>query len=56
MIVIPLLLNGLTFGWIYKHILGNDSRNAIMMAGASLICAAITMIWVKDKQSARTAA
>jgi maltose/moltooligosaccharide transporter len=52
MIVIPMLINGLTFAWIYKHILGSDSRNAVMMAGILLICAAVTMIWVKDKQSA----
>jgi maltose/moltooligosaccharide transporter len=50
MIVIPMLINGLTFAWIYKNILGSDSRNAVMMAGVLLICAAITMIWVKDKQ------
>jgi maltose/moltooligosaccharide transporter len=52
MIVIPMLLNGLTFGWLYKHVLQNDPRNAVMFGGALLICAAITMIWVKDRQSA----
>jgi maltose/moltooligosaccharide transporter len=51
MIVIPMLLNGLTFGWIYKHLLGADSRNAVMFGGALLLCAAITMIWVKDRKS-----
>lgn len=52
MIVIPMLINGLTFGWIYSHILGNDPRNAVMMGGVLLLCAAVTMIWVKDKASA----
>jgi maltose/moltooligosaccharide transporter len=52
MIVIPLLLNGLTFGWIYKHVLSGDPRNALMMAGGLLICAALTMIWVRDKARA----
>lgn len=52
MIVIPMLINGLTFGWIYRHILGNDPRNAVMMGGGMLICAAVTMIWVKDKSAA----
>lgn len=49
MIVIPMLINGLTFGWIYKHILSGDPRNALMMAGGLMICAALTMIWVQDK-------
>jgi maltose/moltooligosaccharide transporter len=52
MIVIPMLINGLTFGWIYKHILSGDPRNALMMAGGLLICAALTMIWVRDKTTA----
>jgi maltose/moltooligosaccharide transporter len=51
MIVIPMLINGLTFGLIYKHILGSDPRNAVMMGGGMLLCAAGTMIWVKDKAS-----
>jgi maltose/moltooligosaccharide transporter len=49
MIVIPMLINGLTFGWIYKHILSGDPRNALIMAGGLLICAALTMIWVRDR-------
>ncbi len=52
MIVIPMLINGLTFGWIYGHILNDDPRNALMFGGGLLLCAAVTMIWVKDKQSA----
>jgi maltose/moltooligosaccharide transporter len=51
MIVIPMLINGLTFGWIYRHVLGDDPRNALMFGGGLLLCAAVTMIWVKDKQS-----
>ncbi len=52
MIVIPMLLNGLTFGWIYKHLLAGDPRNAVMFGGALLLCAAVTMLWVKDRQAA----
>jgi len=48
MIVIPMLINGVTFGLIYHHLLGGDSRNAITFAGVLLICAAVTMIWVKN--------
>lgn len=51
MIVIPMLINGLTFGWIYNSVLGGDSRNAISFAGLLLMVAAMTMIWVKDRQS-----
>jgi len=51
MIVIPMLINGLTFGWIYRHVLSNDPRNALMFGGTLLLCAAVTMIWVKDKQT-----
>jgi maltose/moltooligosaccharide transporter len=49
MIVIPMLINGLTFPIIYKYLLGGDARNAIMFGGVLLLCAAVTMIWVKDK-------
>ncbi len=48
MIVIPMLINGLTFGLLYNHVLGADPRNAIGLAGALLIAAAVTMIWVKN--------
>jgi maltose/moltooligosaccharide transporter len=49
MIVIPMLINALTFGWIYRHLLDSDPRNALMLAGGLLICAAVTMFWVKEK-------
>jgi maltose/moltooligosaccharide transporter len=48
MIVIPMLINGVTFGLLYNGLLGGDSRNAISFAGILLICAAVTMIWVKN--------
>ncbi len=52
MIVIPMLLNGLTFGWIYNHMLGADPRNALSFAGALLVMAAITMLRVRDPRRA----
>ena len=52
MIVIPMLLNGLTFGWIYRHVLNSDPPHAIAFAGAMLACAAITMLWVKAPERA----
>ncbi len=48
MIVIPMLINAVTFPLIYTYVLNGDSRNALMFAGVLLLCAAVTMIWVKD--------
>lgn len=53
MIVIPMLINGLTFPLLYGPLLGGDSRNAITFAGILLLCAAITMFWVKDPVKTR---
>ena len=50
MIVIPMLINGVTFGLIYNTVLASDSRNAITFAGLLMIGAAVTMIWVKNPQ------
>ena len=48
MIVIPMLIHSLTFPLIYHPLLGGDSRNAILFGGVFLLCASVTMIWVKD--------
>ncbi|MBS0255106.1 MAG: MFS transporter [Proteobacteria bacterium] len=48
MIVVPMLIAGFTFGWLYDHLLGSDPRNAIALAGALLMAAAVTMIWVSN--------
>ena len=56
MIVIPMLINGVTFGLLYNSVLAGDSRNAITFAGLLMLCAAVTMIWVKNpKREARFA-
>ena len=47
MIVIPMLLAGLTFGWIYHVLLAGDSRNAISFAGVLMLAAAATMLRVR---------
>jgi maltose/moltooligosaccharide transporter len=47
MIVIPMLLETVTFGPIYAHILGDDPRNAIMVAGVLLAIAAVAMLWIQ---------
>ena len=48
MIVIPMLLAATTFGLLYTTLLHGDSRNAISFAGALLLCAAVSMLWVKN--------
>jgi maltose/moltooligosaccharide transporter len=47
MIVIPMLIETLTFGLVYERVLGSDPGNAIMFAGALLLLAAIAMLWIK---------
>ena len=46
MIVVPMLAETLTFGWIFENLLGGDGTNAIMFAGALLGCGALAMTWV----------
>ena len=43
-----LLIQSLTFGSIFKHLLGNNPNNAIMFAGVLLACAAAAMMWIKE--------
>jgi maltose/moltooligosaccharide transporter len=47
MIVIPMLIETLTFGAIYANILGGNPTNALMFAGALLFLAALAMLWIK---------
>jgi maltose/moltooligosaccharide transporter len=47
MIVIPMFLQTTTFGFILKHFLHDDSRNAITFAGAFLLIAALTTLLIK---------
>ncbi len=48
MIVIPMLIQTLTFGPIYKHLLGDNPSNAIRLAGIFLALAAAAMLWIKE--------
>jgi maltose/moltooligosaccharide transporter len=48
MIVVPMLIETVTFGQIYKRFLGSDPGNAIMFAGALLLLSSIAMLWVKQ--------
>ena len=46
MIVIPMLIETVTFGAIYSHFLGSNPTNALMFAGAFLLVAALAMLWI----------
>jgi maltose/moltooligosaccharide transporter len=46
MIVVPMLVETFTFGWIFKHLLGGKGTNAILVAGILLGLAALAMLWV----------
>jgi maltose/moltooligosaccharide transporter len=48
MIVIPMLIQTVTFGTIFKNLLGDNPNNAITFAGILLACAAAAMQWIKE--------
>lgn len=47
MIVVPMLIQTLTFGWIFEHLLDSKATNAMLLAGALFLVAALAMLWVK---------
>ncbi|ALM21327.1 sugar transporter [Nonlabens sp. MIC269] len=50
MIVIPMIFQTLTFGFVLKNFLGNDPRNAITFAGALLILATIVTLFIQSRK------
>ena len=50
MIVVPMILQTLSFGFILKHFLNNDPRLAITFAGILLIVSAILTMQIKSKK------
>ena len=50
MIVIPMLLQNLSFGYILKNFLNNDPRNAISFAAVLLFCGALATLLIKPVQ------
>jgi maltose/moltooligosaccharide transporter len=50
MIVIPMFIQTITFGYIMKHFLGNDSNKAILFAGVFLLIAAFVTSFIKAKK------
>lgn len=54
MIVIPMFIQTITFGFILKHFLNNDPRMAITFAGVLLLLSAICTLFIKTKKSAES--
>jgi len=52
MIVVPMLIETVTFGWIFDHLLNNKGANAIMVAGALMAVGAVAMLWVNPPDEA----
>ncbi len=48
MIVIPMLIQTLTFGWVYKHLLGDNPNTAMTFAGIFLAIAGVVMLLIKE--------
>src|SRR5215211_7967818 len=46
MIVVPMLIQTVTFGWIFEHVLGGLGTHAIIFSGAMFAIGAIAMLFV----------
>ena len=53
MIVIPMLIQSVTFGAVYANLLGGNPSNAIRFAAVFLAIAAVLMLWIKEPRSVR---
>lgn len=51
MIVIPMIIQNLTFGYILKNFLDNDPRKAITFAGVLLLISAVITVFIKAKKA-----
>ena len=52
MIVVPMLIETVTFGWIYKHLLDDKGSNALILAGVLMAIGAVAMLWVNPPDEA----
>jgi len=53
MIVIPMLIQNLSFGYILKHVLNNDPGKAISFAGVFLVIAAVFTLFIKNDPASK---
>src|SRR2546429_2584589 len=52
MIVVPMLVETVTFGWIFSHLLDNKGSNAITLAGVLMAIGGVAMLWVNPPDEA----
>jgi maltose/moltooligosaccharide transporter len=50
MIVVPMIIQTLTFGYVLENFLDNDPRNAILFAGILLVIASLATLMIKVKK------
>ena len=46
MIVVPMLIQTFTFGWIFDHLLNGSGSNALKLSAILFACGAVAMLWV----------
>jgi len=51
MIVVPMILQSLSFGFVLKNFLGNNAGNAILFAGVLLLLAAAATLFIKSEKN-----
>ncbi|HEY0677355.1 MAG TPA: MFS transporter [Chitinophagaceae bacterium] len=49
-IVLPMLLQTLTFKFVFKYVLGSNPSSAIQFAGILIVIAALAVLWIKVKR------
>ena len=53
MIVIPMLIQSVTFGFVFQNFLGDNPSNAIRFAAVFLAIAGLLMLWIKEPRIVR---